>query len=78
MPARKTLYDGAPGTRIRNRRIDCGFKSQQDLADALGLHQATISKLELGQIQPRRVLRLALAATLRCQVEDLFPDEAAA
>lgn len=45
---------------------------QRDLADAVGVTQQAISRIERGT-PPRDETRIRLATALHCQVDDLFP-----
>jgi transcriptional regulator with XRE-family HTH domain len=59
------------GRRVRQRRQALGL-SQAQLARAVGLHQTTISRLELGLDGSPDEIRLAIARALRVHPADLF------
>ena len=60
------------GANVRRRRLELGF-SQEDLADASGMHSTAIGRLERGEREPRlgtivvvaRALAVAPAELLR-------------
>lgn len=58
--------------RVRERRLKLRF-SQDQLADTLGVRQATISSLERGHHVPSDELKWRLAGALGCLITDLFP-----
>lgn len=63
------------GNRIRDARVDRGL-SQQDLADMVGVKQATISRIESGTIsQPRFTDIVKIADALGCRMEYLVRDK---
>src|SRR4051794_34030431 len=59
------------GKAIARRRAELKL-SQQQLADALGIRQATVSKLERGRLCPSDTMKFKLAAALQKSPEDLF------
>lgn len=60
------------GNRMQVRRI--ALKHTQDsLADAVGVRAQTISKAELGVIVPKDSVRVAIAAALLCEVQEIWP-----
>lgn len=69
-------------TRLRNARLNAGFRTQEALAEATklytptgkGLGRSMISKLEAG-IRPNPSLQtlLVLSRTLGCLIDDLVP-----
>lgn len=59
------------GKAVKARRKELEM-SQNALALASGLQQATISKVENGQITPADGTRIALARALSIEVGDLF------
>ena len=59
------------GTALWWARVQAGL-SQQDLADSVGAARQTISDVERGVAIPSVSLALAIGATLRRPVEDLF------
>lgn len=60
------------GKRVASRRSLLGV-TPRDLADLTGTTQATISRIEAGSLNPRDILRVAIAGVLRCEVADLWP-----
>lgn len=60
------------GTFVRRRRIALGL-TQKDLEQRTGIHQETISKIELGRTpDPRLTTVTALARGLEVEASDLF------
>ena len=51
--------------------------SQEELAEAAGCHGGTISRIELGKMQPRERLAQAIAAALQTDVNALSVDATA-
>lgn len=63
-------------TLLKERRLALGL-TQQALADAVGVPQPTISKLELGIVEkPSFELAVRVARVLKVKPEALFPIEA--
>ncbi len=60
------------GRRVRARREGLGL-SQQELARRCAVTQQTISKIEVGAVLPRDVLKLELAQQLEISPRTLFP-----
>jgi len=60
------------GTRARLRRKALKF-TQQQLADLAGSTPETICRIELGQLQPREPLKLAVSYALLVDVEEIWP-----
>jgi transcriptional regulator with XRE-family HTH domain len=65
-------YEKLIGHRIRQRRIDCGFKNQEELAAKLGADQSRVSRWESGQALPDKKYRPALLQVLKTSEQDLF------
>ncbi len=65
------------GGRIRQRREALGL-SQRELAERCDVTQQTISRIEMGAVLPRDVLKIELARQLDCSPRTLFPWPAAA
>jgi putative transcriptional regulator len=63
--------DAAVMNRVRQRRLSAD-RTQEDLADAVGVTRQTIIAIEKGNYAPSVQLALRLARTLGCSVEDLF------
>ncbi|CAN7247732.1 helix-turn-helix domain-containing protein [Knoellia sp. LjRoot47] len=61
----------ALGGRVRELRLAKSM-TQQQLADATGMHRVTINKLEHGQLDVGVSNVTALAAALGAQPQDLF------
>jgi transcriptional regulator with XRE-family HTH domain len=57
----------------RRRRL----MTQRDLAEAAGVTQSTIARLELGEASPRFGTLRKLAAALKIQPEELLAEESA-
>lgn len=51
-------------------------KTQTEIAEAAGIHQETLSRIERGTHHPRRRTALAIAAALGVDVEHLWPEYA--
>ena len=60
------------GRRVADRRASLDWDRRQ-LASLVGSTEATITRIELGQINPRDHLKLAIASALASEVEDLWP-----
>jgi transcriptional regulator with XRE-family HTH domain len=60
------------GVRLSQRRQELGF-SRKLLAEITGTTEATVSRLESGQLTPRDDLRWICAGVLQCAVEDIWP-----
>lgn len=57
------------GAAVRERR---GVQTQQELAEAVGCDQRTISDIEVGRYGPSLPLRLAIAKALDTTHDTLF------
>lgn len=51
--------------------------TQAQVADAIGVHVATISRFESGEREPRLGQMIALAKALQCSAHDFLPKETA-
>lgn len=60
------------GRRMQARRKLLEL-SQAQVAAAIGVRATTVSKAELGQIVPKDSVRMAIAAVLLCEVDDIWP-----
>lgn len=60
------------GRRVSKRRETLGWDRRQ-LAGITGTTEATIHRIESGALRPRDHLKLAIAAALQLEVEDLWP-----
>ncbi|MFT4296683.1 MAG: helix-turn-helix transcriptional regulator [Micropruina sp.] len=60
---------------LAERRQEKGW-SQQRLAEELGVSRQTVISIEKGRFDPSLPLAFRLAATFRCQIEDLFTPDA--
>lgn len=58
------------GRKLRDRRLEFGFKTQDDLATRIGSEQGQISRWESGKYIPEGQLRAALCEALK--VSDSF------
>lgn len=65
------LYSGW-GEKLRERREALKL-TQEQLAEATGLRQSTISRIEKGEQCPSDRAKWLLAGALRVRVEDVFP-----
>ncbi len=61
------------GARVRARRKALGM-TLGTVADAIGVTMQAISHIERGDIRPRDYLRAALAITLACEIDELWPN----
>jgi len=61
------------GRNIRNARGPAGFKTQEDLARAMGVTQGTVARWESGDTVPTDEHKAALASVLHQEVRQLFP-----
>ena len=61
------------GENLRRVR-GCRNISQKDLAEAVGLSQPSIARLESGRYRPQEKVLEALAKALDCTMADLWPD----
>lgn len=66
------------GRRLRQLRVEAGFKSQEALARALGVSVFTISRYEQGTSKPSLDGLYTLAALLGVEAAELLPDAEAA
>lgn len=62
----------ACGARVRHRRENLGF-ARSMVCRAADITEMTLIRIEDGRLVPRDYLRLSLAMTLFCEVEDLWP-----
>lgn len=62
----------ACGSRVRARRTSLGF-TRSAVCRALSISAQSLIRIEQGQQVPRDYLRLGLAMTLFCEVDDLYP-----
>lgn len=60
------------GARVTDRRKSLGWDRPR-LAELVGTTEATITRIEQGVINPRDYMKLAVAAALVVEVEDLWP-----
>lgn len=60
------------GRRLQQHRARLKL-SQKRLAAMVGVVPQTISKAELGLIVPKDAVRMAIAASLLCEVGDIWP-----
>lgn len=56
---------------LKELRKLAGFKSQQSLADYMGVERITIAKWETGKAKPSHKNLMALCEALDCEVEDI-------
>lgn len=66
----RRAYLESVGRRIRSRRKSLGL-SQRQLAEVCDRRQGTISKLELGQLEPSFALLWSVAGALNMSLEEL-------
>lgn len=59
------------GEAVKARRKALGM-SQNELAQASGLQQAAVSKVECGRLSPADGTRIAIARALQVEVGELF------
>ena len=60
------------GRRVADRREFMKWDRRQ-FATIVGTTEATITRIELGQLNPRDHLKLAISAALQVEVEALWP-----
>ncbi|MDO8391018.1 MAG: helix-turn-helix transcriptional regulator [Actinomycetota bacterium] len=60
------------GRRVQDRRTSLNWDRNR-LATLVGTTEATITRVEQGVINPRDYMKLAIAAALVVEVEDLWP-----
>ena len=60
------------GNRVKARRELLGWDRRQ-LATLIGSTEATIARIELGQLHPRDHLKLAVSTAMQVEAEDLWP-----
>lgn len=65
-------YKKLVGEKIRKRREEMGFPSQEDLAAALNTDQSRISRWETGRNLPTGDRRKGLLELLKCDEESIF------
>jgi transcriptional regulator with XRE-family HTH domain len=61
------------GQNIESRMTLFGFRTHQDLADALGVSQSTVTRWIAGLWGPSDRHKLQIARLLNCEVRVLFP-----
>lgn len=71
-----TPEDAARGARIRQARINAGFQTMRSLANAIGVIEQSIWRLERGTTRPKREVLMALAEVLRVDPEWILHGEA--
>lgn len=59
------------GRKVADKREGFGWDRRQ-FADLVGTTEATIARIEQGVINPRDYMKLAIAATLQCEVEAIW------
>lgn len=59
-------------TRLKELREAAGYKSQQSLADALGISQSTVGNWESGRRSPKRTTAIQLAKFFGVSVDYLL------
>ncbi|MBN1999690.1 helix-turn-helix transcriptional regulator [candidate division KSB1 bacterium] len=57
---------------VRRCRFDYGEKTQQELADAVGVTRQTIFAIEKGKFVPSTLLAIKIARYFNKTVEDIF------
>jgi transcriptional regulator with XRE-family HTH domain len=60
-----------PGDRIRRWRVACGM-NQQQLAEASGMTQSGLHRIETGQTNPQLSTLQRIASALHCSVRELL------
>lgn len=60
------------GRRLRARRTELSI-SQEQLAALVGMTVTSISRFETGLQAPRDAVRYAIACSLLCEVDDIWP-----
>ena len=60
--------------KLRRRRVAAGL-NQTDLAQATGIQQSHLSKLERGRSNTTARSLAVIARALDCEIKDLMPDE---
>lgn len=60
------------GRRVADRRSTLNWDRRQ-LAGMVASTEATITRIELGQLNPRDHLKLAIASAMAVEVEELWP-----
>lgn len=60
------------GKRMQAKRKALKMR-QSTLAGAAGVSTQTVSKAELGEIVPKDQVRIAIAAALLCEVDEIWP-----
>lgn len=73
MPQSVTRRTCTP-SQLAISRFSAGL-TQEELAERVGISRVSISNLERGQHQPRRITALALAEALGCTLTELFPPD---
>ncbi len=71
------LWHRECGKRLSARRRALNV-SQGELADKIGVKQATISRFETGKLAPGDDLRYSIAVALACEVVDIWAPHPAA
>ncbi|MDQ6477812.1 helix-turn-helix domain-containing protein [Dyadobacter sp. LHD-138] len=59
--------------QIRDKRKELGV-TQDDIANALGLHRVSVVNMEMERQQIKAAHLFALAGIFQCQISDFFPD----
>lgn len=60
------------GEYLRKLRLECGYRSHEDLAERIGVTQATVSRWESGERRPSRRMVRRLADALDRPVVELL------
>lgn len=58
--------------RLKQRRIKCGFRTQEALAAAVGIAKQTVNYYESGKRVPDLVILQKLTTTLNCSLDWLI------
>lgn len=59
------------GTRVRAARVRAGFKSQAAFAEALGVSDETVGRVERGAFEPSLSTMVAIADVLRLPIDEI-------
>src|SRR5687768_2917336 len=68
-------YRSRIGRRIREVRIEHGFRNQAEFARRVGLHPSQLSRMERGLQRIDSVLLRRIADALSVPLDSLFPDD---
>ncbi len=68
----RTKWARKCGNLVRSRRELLNLTPAQ-LAEAAGVSRPTLSKIENGKLLPRDYMRISVAHSLGCRVDDLWP-----